>query len=352
MSLLPTVNARGVLASRPAAAAANEGYNYFATDSGTGTLYRSNGSSWDINSGSGGLADQGVATYLDWTVAAAPATPASGKVRTYAKTGKTFAQKDDAGVETIFGAGGGGGAPTGAEYLTTAADGTLSAEVVIPGLVASPDRIPSGVTSLDFDSSTSGLTADGSPTTFASDTSKESQLFTVCTTASALQGGHAAWTPSAGHAAWIKITAADLPASFARVGVLAEAASPGGCSGVFFRRNGANYDFEWRDYSAPATPVNNGSQAVTPPWGPGVNVFFGPLWLMVVWNSNTSLTFRFSLDGIVFRSLGGTFVAHAPSSAFTTGAAGVGMEGEGTAGRSWVDYLRYGDPAAAGLYLP
>lgn len=48
MSLLPTINARGLLASRPAAAAANEGYLYYGTD--TGILYRSNGSSWDTNS--------------------------------------------------------------------------------------------------------------------------------------------------------------------------------------------------------------------------------------------------------------------------------------------------------------
>lgn len=48
MSLLPTVNARGLLAARPAAVAANEGYNYYVTD--TGILYRSNGASWDVNS--------------------------------------------------------------------------------------------------------------------------------------------------------------------------------------------------------------------------------------------------------------------------------------------------------------
>lgn len=48
MSLLPTVNARGLLAARPAAIAANEGYNFYATD--TGMLYRSNGASWDVNS--------------------------------------------------------------------------------------------------------------------------------------------------------------------------------------------------------------------------------------------------------------------------------------------------------------
>jgi len=54
------------------------------------------------------LADQGVFTYLDGTVAAAPGTPASGKLRVYAKTGKVLAVKDDAGVETVLGAGGSG----------------------------------------------------------------------------------------------------------------------------------------------------------------------------------------------------------------------------------------------------
>lgn len=104
MSLLTTVNGRGTLAARPAAAAANEGYIYSASDA---SLYRSNGASWDTIGGSG-IADQGTFTYLDGTVAAAPATPAAGKLRMYAKTGKVLAVKDDAGTETVLGAGGGG----------------------------------------------------------------------------------------------------------------------------------------------------------------------------------------------------------------------------------------------------
>lgn len=101
MSLLATVNGRGTLAARPAAAAANEGYVYSASDA---ALYRSNGSSWDTIA-STGLADQGTFTFLDGTVAAAPATPAAGKLRLYAKTGKVLAVKDDAGLETLLGAG-------------------------------------------------------------------------------------------------------------------------------------------------------------------------------------------------------------------------------------------------------
>lgn len=50
MSLLTTVIGRGLLSARPAAAAANEGYVYSASDA---SLYRSNGSSWDTIGGAG-----------------------------------------------------------------------------------------------------------------------------------------------------------------------------------------------------------------------------------------------------------------------------------------------------------
>lgn len=119
MSLLATVNGRGTLAARPAAAAANEGYIYSASDA---ALYRSNGSSWDTIAGTG-IADQGTFTYLDGTVAAAPATPAAGKLRVYAKTGKVLAVKDDAGLETVLGAG--GGIASGTANPGTPADGDL-----------------------------------------------------------------------------------------------------------------------------------------------------------------------------------------------------------------------------------
>lgn len=145
MTLLATVHARGTLAARPAAAAANEGYLYFATD-GAGTLYRSNGASWDVNSPVG-LADQGTATFLDWTTGAAPANPAAGKIRTYSKTGDTFAQRTSAGVETVFGAGGGGASaefPTIYQYAKVAAASVQNPTVTIVG-AASGRRLILGV---------------------------------------------------------------------------------------------------------------------------------------------------------------------------------------------------------------
>jgi hypothetical protein len=53
--------------------------------------------------------------YVDLPAASAPATPASGKVRLYAKTDKSLYQKDDAGLETGLAGGGGGTAATQAE---------------------------------------------------------------------------------------------------------------------------------------------------------------------------------------------------------------------------------------------
>lgn len=72
--------------------------------------------------------------HLEFAEAAAPGTPAAGIVRIYAKTDGNLYQKDDAGLETGLAGGGGGGAPTTAKYVTTAADGTLSAEILRPQL--------------------------------------------------------------------------------------------------------------------------------------------------------------------------------------------------------------------------
>jgi hypothetical protein len=52
------------------------------------------------------------AAYIDLDEGAAPATPASGKVRVYAKTDGSAYQKDDAGTETGLAGGGGGGIAT------------------------------------------------------------------------------------------------------------------------------------------------------------------------------------------------------------------------------------------------
>jgi hypothetical protein len=55
------------------------------------------------------------AAYIDFDEAAAPATPAAGKVRVYAKTDSDLYQKDDTGAET--GLAGAGGSASGVPIL-------------------------------------------------------------------------------------------------------------------------------------------------------------------------------------------------------------------------------------------
>lgn len=65
-----------------------------------------------------------------YTEGAAPATPATGEVITYAKADGLMYQKDDAGTETQMGPGA-AGAPSTADYLVGTSNGSLSAEIVV-----------------------------------------------------------------------------------------------------------------------------------------------------------------------------------------------------------------------------
>lgn len=95
---LPDILAGGNHAGRPAATDVAVGATYSCT---THNLeYQSDGATWSTRSTfGGGVADQGSFTYFDATEAAAPGTPATGKVRLYAKTDGRIYSKDDAGVE-------------------------------------------------------------------------------------------------------------------------------------------------------------------------------------------------------------------------------------------------------------
>jgi hypothetical protein len=73
---------------------------------------KSSGGSVTVIEAAAGIADHGEFTYLDATEGSAPGTPASGKVRVYAKTDGRIYSKDDAGVEYgPFDAAGAGGGP-------------------------------------------------------------------------------------------------------------------------------------------------------------------------------------------------------------------------------------------------
>lgn len=110
--------------------------------------------------------------YLDLrTLRAAPERPPAGFTRLFVKgaDGDAYQLEADGTETALAGGGGGGGAPTTAPYLTTAADAGLSAEVVIPGLAASPDIRVAGASDDEFDTTDTtdpmtGWTTLGAPT--------------------------------------------------------------------------------------------------------------------------------------------------------------------------------------------
>lgn len=93
----------------PSTPSANKLRLYAKDKAGTSALYYKDdgGSEHDLSTAGTGLIDQGTATFLDFTNASAPGTPASGKTRIYTKTDKAFYQKDDGGIETALAGGGG-----------------------------------------------------------------------------------------------------------------------------------------------------------------------------------------------------------------------------------------------------
>lgn len=91
--------------TEPSAPAAGKQRLYI--DSTTHKLKRTDSSGTDVTV-EGGLADTGTVTYLDFTTAAAPSSPAAGKIRVYSKTGDHLAQKDSSGTETLLDQAGGG----------------------------------------------------------------------------------------------------------------------------------------------------------------------------------------------------------------------------------------------------
>jgi len=101
-------------------------------------VYRASGTTWELLNPvavPGAIGDQSGVTYLEGS---APATPASGKVITYAKTDGLMYSKDDAGTETLMSSGAGGG---GAMTLvgTATVSGANSTTLSISGLDLATD---------------------------------------------------------------------------------------------------------------------------------------------------------------------------------------------------------------------
>lgn len=277
---LEDVIKRGTTAGKPAATAVPTGTLYYDTD--LSQMERSNGTTWDVVEGTGGIAativdakgdliaataadtvsrlavgsndtalvaDSAQATGLKWAAITDAMLSTSDVATNNASTTKHgFLKKldndpthfmdgqgnwtlppgsgltqeqvedavaalavagtnmtityNDAVPSLTFDAAGGSGAPSTAEYVTTASDGTLSAEVAIPGLAGSADRkgildgvVAAGGISEEYDTSTTGLTWNSAPSVVDSDTTHKSHLY-VKTLSNTEYIGTRSWSPA------------------------------------------------------------------------------------------------------------------------------------------------------------
>jgi hypothetical protein len=108
-----------------------------------------------------------------------PGTPSNGDLWYDSSANELTARIN--GSNVALGAGGGGGAPTTSEYITSASDGGLSNEVVIPGLAGHADRAGIGGAGVayEFDSGASPLTWSAAVDSEDVDTTFPSHLYVV-----------------------------------------------------------------------------------------------------------------------------------------------------------------------------
>lgn len=116
---------------------------------------------------------------------------------------------DDSPVTWVqVGSSSGSSAPVDAEYITSAANGTLSAEVVIPGLAGDPDIAGAGGagTSEEYDTSTTGITwSPSTPATVNSDTTIKSHLYISAAPGTEYLGTKS-WSPAGAFDARVKVS--------------------------------------------------------------------------------------------------------------------------------------------------
>lgn len=228
-------------------------------------------------------------------------------------------------TNTGSGGGGSGGAATTNEYLTTATAADLSAEVVIPGLAGSPDILPASphASDLEFDTSTIGGTALGSPDTIDADTTIRSHLYISegANSAFALVGRY--WSvPSMPFTMTAKISDVTMPnAQFARGGIGVAEATPGKTQGIYTESVGA------RVISTISSTTPTTGAAYVTAGGSGTDTWSGlPVYFRCVVVSSTDITWYVSFGGHIFRrhgsaninpgfTIGSFFVAANPENA-------------------------------------
>ena len=234
------------------------------------------------------------------TVKEQDGTPNVGSVTEIRVSNGTLTDEGSGAVSITTG-GGGGGAPTDAKYIVTEANGTLSAEIIIPGLEASPDIRVAGTNDQEFESTTIGGTALGTPTTIDADTTTPNHLYIkkAATASFGLHGRY--WTaPSTPFTLTAKLGFSTPPiANFMRSGVGIAEATPGKTEGIYWEINAQRYlsTISTTTPTTGAAYVQQGAEHTT-------ECHRAPIWFRVVAASSTDITWYWSVDGRHFIRIG------------------------------------------------
>jgi len=371
---LPGLLATGNHASRPAASAIGSGGLYSCTDHNL--VYQTDGSSWTtwatLSSGGSTLTTKGdllgYGTGLDrlpvgtngqvltadsaQTLGIKWGTAASGDVATdaiwdakgdiAAGTGSNTAARlavgsngqvltaDSTQTTGLKWSAAGSGAPTTAKYVTTASDGTLSAEIVIPG-VAVADRVPAspGADDDEFDTTDSsdpmtGWTTLGSPTHDMNSTVASHYYVTSTAGSVALQGIYKAKSPA--FTVTCKLTEWTYKTGTpTRFGMFIAEAAPGKLESISADVAKIAID-AWTN----RTTFSSQPAAVAPSMNPG------PIYLRIVVASSTDVSYYWSRSGHIWNT-----VAANRNPGFTVGAVGLFVNPEASGATAIFDWIRF-----------
>lgn len=186
---------------------------------------------------------------------------------------------------------GAGGAPTDAEYVTTASNGTLSAEVAIPGLAGSADILGAAGagTAEEFDTSSDPFTWSSAVTSSDSDTTVKSHYY-VKDTAAAAKYGTKAWAPAGAFDARCKISIGnDHQSNTCDVGLYVANTGLDAGALCYFNSNGSN-QFTVQAYTeSGSTFTQRGGSG----WIVGTNTIY----LRMTRDGSNNISFYFSMDG-------------------------------------------------------
>lgn len=236
---------------------------------------------------------------------------------------------------TNTGSSSGGGSSLTDVVLNQSGNGNVR----IPFLAADPRIISSGSADKEFDSTTIGGTALGSPTTIDANTTVKSCLYVSKTATSgfSLQGRY--WTLSSLSLSLpvtmtVHIAAATVPViDFMRVGMGFAEATPGKTEGIYLDHNSTRY-VSTISSTTPSTGAAYVAQGTA-----GRHIANPPLWFRVVMTSSSNVTWYWSTDGIFWTYHGAT----GRNPGFTIGSVFVAVDPENTQVNSEAafDYIRF-----------